>query len=89
MLRRGGTVSLVGLPPGSFELPIFDVVLTRKTVRGSIVGNRNDLNESLEFAARGDVSSHIHLAKLDEINDIFERMIAGSIEGRIVLDLTS
>lgn len=40
MLRRRGTLALVGLPPGSFELNIFDVVLTRKTVRGSIGGTR-------------------------------------------------
>ena len=38
MVRRGGTVSLNGLPPGNFPLPIFDVVLSGITVRGSIVG---------------------------------------------------
>jgi propanol-preferring alcohol dehydrogenase len=43
MVGRGGTVSLVGLPPGSFALPIFDTVLNGITVRGSIVGTRLDL----------------------------------------------
>ncbi|MBH9879353.1 zinc-binding dehydrogenase, partial [Clostridioides difficile] len=38
LVRRKGTVSLVGLPPGDFATPIFDVVLKRITVRGSIVG---------------------------------------------------
>jgi len=42
MTRRRGTVSLVGLPPGDFPMPIFDVVLKRITVRGSIVGTRRD-----------------------------------------------
>jgi propanol-preferring alcohol dehydrogenase len=37
MVRRKGTVSLVGLPPGDFPTPIFDVVLKRITIRGSIV----------------------------------------------------
>jgi propanol-preferring alcohol dehydrogenase len=86
-LRRGGTVSLVGLPPGTFELPIFDVVLTRKTVRGSIVGTRNDLVESLGFAARGQVRSHVRLEPLESINDVFGQMIDGEIEGRVVLDM--
>ncbi|HEX5868644.1 MAG TPA: zinc-dependent alcohol dehydrogenase, partial [Beijerinckiaceae bacterium] len=40
MVRRRGTVALVGLPPGDFPLPIFPVVLKRITVRGSIVGTR-------------------------------------------------
>jgi propanol-preferring alcohol dehydrogenase len=53
MVRRKGTVSLVGLPPGDFPTPIFDIVLKRITVRGSIVGTRQDLSEALAFAAEG------------------------------------
>lgn len=87
MLGRGGTMSLVGLPPGGFELPIFDVVLSRKTIRGSIVGTRNDLAEALQFAAEGKVASHYSLDYLDNINAIFERMEAGGIEGRVVMDI--
>lgn len=85
MLGRGGTMSLVGLPPGGFELPIFETVLMRKTVRGSIVGTRNDLAEALSFAAEGKVGSHVETARLDDINDIFARMERGAIEGRIVM----
>jgi alcohol dehydrogenase, propanol-preferring len=57
MVRRGGTISLNGLPPGSFPLPIFDMVLNGITVRGSIVGTRLDLQEALEFAGAGKVST--------------------------------
>ena len=53
MLHKRGTMSLVGLPPGDFALPIFDVVLNAKTVRGSIVGTRKDLQEALDFAGEG------------------------------------
>jgi propanol-preferring alcohol dehydrogenase len=52
MLHKRGTMSLVGRPPGSFDLPIFDIVLNAKTVRGSIVGTRKDLEEALVFAGR-------------------------------------
>ncbi|MFC5050268.1 alcohol dehydrogenase AdhP [Rubritalea spongiae] len=87
MLAKRGTMSLVGLPPGDFPLPIFDTVLSRKTVRGSIVGTRLDLQESLEFAAEGLVASHYSMDKLDNINAIFDKMRAGKIDGRIVLDI--
>ncbi len=87
MLARGGTMSLVGLPPGGFELPIFDVVLTRKTIRGSIVGTRNDLAESLAFAAEGKVAAHFTTETLDDINSIFARMGQGTIDGRIVMNI--
>lgn len=89
MVRRKGTVSLVGLPPGDFPTPIFDVVLKRITVRGSIVGTRKDLAEALAFAAEGKVRAHIHTAPLDSINDIFAALKSGSVDGRMVLDMAS
>ena len=89
MARRGGTIALNGLPPGDFPLPIFDTVLNGLTIRGSIVGTRLDLQESLEFAASGQVHAHTATAKLDEINDVFAKMEAGKIDGRIVLDMSA
>jgi propanol-preferring alcohol dehydrogenase len=87
MVRRKGTVSLVGLPPGEFPTPIFDVVLKRITVRGSIVGTRRDLDEAIAFAAEGKVRSEITKVPLADINAVFDRMKAGKIDGRIVLDI--
>jgi alcohol dehydrogenase, propanol-preferring len=84
-LRSRGTMALVGLPPGMISLPVFETVLKRITVRGSIVGTRQDLEESLQFAAEGKVTPHFSWEKLEDINDIFHRMEAGKIDGRIVL----
>jgi propanol-preferring alcohol dehydrogenase len=85
MLGKRGTMSLVGLPPGTFPLSIFDTVLNRKTIRGSIVGTRLDLVEALQFAGEGKVACHYSTDKLEHINAIFERMRAGKIDGRVVL----
>lgn len=87
MVRRGGTVSLTGLPPGDFPLSIFDTVLNGITVRGSIVGTRLDLQEALGFAALGKVRATVETVPLEGVNDVFARMRAGSIEGRVVLDM--
>lgn len=85
MLRRRGFMSLVGLPPGDFPLPIFDVVLKRITIRGSIVGTRNDLAEALAFAGDGRVASHFAWDELDNVNDILDRMRRNEIDGRVVM----
>ena len=87
IIRRGGTMVLNGLPPGKFDLSIFDMVLDGITVRGSIVGTRLDLKEALDIAAKGKVKAHISVETLENINDIFERMEHGKIDGRIVVDL--
>jgi propanol-preferring alcohol dehydrogenase len=85
LVRRKGTISLVGLPPGDFPTPIFDVVLKRITLRGSIVGTRKDLAEAIAFATEGKVKAHIHQRKLEEINDVFAELKAGTVDGRIVI----
>ena len=87
MADRGGTVALNGLPPGDFSLSIFDTVLNGITVRGSIVGTRLDLQEALDFANDGKVKATVEVAKLGNINGVFDRMRAGKIDGRIVLNM--
>jgi len=68
---------------------VFETVLKRITVRGSIVGTRQDLEESLQFAGEGKVAAHFSWDKIENINAIFDRMKEGKIDGRIVLDLAA
>lgn len=87
LVRRRGTVSLVGLPPGTFATPIFDVVLKRITIRGSIVGTRRDLSEAIAFAAEGKVKAEVAPVALGDINAVFTDLKEGRVEGRKVIDL--
>jgi len=85
MLHKRGTMTLVGLPPGDFGLPIFDVVLNAKTVRGSIVGTRKDLQEAMEFAGEGKVHTVFSESSLEDVNDVLYRMKHADISGRVVM----
>ena len=86
LARRGGTIVFNGLPPGDFPAPIFDIVLKGLTIRGSIVGTRQDMAEALDFYARGLIHPTVESASLDDINEVFGRMERGQIDGRIVID---
>ena len=88
MTRRRGTCVLVGLPPGDFPVPLFDVVANCITVRGSFVGTRYDMAEALAFAAQGKVKADIELQPLSAINEIFARLEHGDVPSRVVLDFT-
>ena len=59
MTRKRGTCVLVGLPPGDFPVPLFDVVANCVTIRGSFVSTRQDMAETLAFAASGKVKADI------------------------------
>ena len=86
MTRKRGTCVLVGLPPGDFPVPLFDVVANCITIRGSFVGTRVDMAEALAFAADGKVKADIELLPLSGINEIFDRLENGKVAGRVVLD---
>ncbi|WP_084956111.1 alcohol dehydrogenase AdhP [Prescottella equi] len=86
MVRRGGTVTFTGLPPGEFPTPIFDTVLKGLTLRGSIVGTRQDMVEALDFYARGSIHPTVHARRIEDINDVFDELDRGMIDGRVVLD---
>jgi len=86
--RRHGTMVMVGLPPGTMDIPIFPIVLKRITLRGSIVGTRQDLQEALEIAAEGKVKCIVQERRLEDLHATFEEMRKGEIAGRIVLKLS-
>ena len=86
MTRKRGTCVLVGLPPGDFPVPLFQVVANCITIRGSFVGNREDMAEALAFAAEGKVKADIELQPLSAINDIFDRLEHGKVAARAVID---
>jgi propanol-preferring alcohol dehydrogenase len=89
MTRKRGTCVLVGLPPGEFPTPLFDVVANCITIRGSFVGNRQDMAEALGFAAEGKVKADIELQPLSAINTVFERLLRGDVPSRVVLDFSA
>jgi propanol-preferring alcohol dehydrogenase len=86
MTRKRGTCALVGLPPGDFPVPLFDVVANCITIRGSFVGTRSDMAEALNFAVNGKVKADIELQPLSEINNIFRRLEHGDVPARVVLE---
>ncbi len=86
MTRKRGTCVLVGLPPGEFPVPLFDVVANCITIRGSFVGTRKDMAEALAFAAEGKVHADIELQPLSAVNEVLDRLAAGKVASRVVLD---
>ncbi|MHA2787913.1 alcohol dehydrogenase AdhP [Corynebacterium sp. S7] len=85
MARRNGTIVFNGLPPGEFPASVFNIVFKGLTIRGSLVGTRQDMAEALDFFARGLIKPTVTSCSLGEVNDVFERMRNGKIDGRIAI----
>ncbi|ODV95228.1 hypothetical protein PACTADRAFT_49978 [Pachysolen tannophilus NRRL Y-2460] len=86
-VRPCGTVVLVGMPAGAVcASSVFNHVVKSIKIKGSYVGNRADTREALDFFDRGLIKSPITVAGLSELPQIFEKMEAGKILGRYVVD---
>jgi propanol-preferring alcohol dehydrogenase len=84
-LRRGGTMSLVALPPDNeMKLPIFETVLNGITIVGSIVGTRLDLREVFELHAAGKTRVIRQERPLDDVQWAIEDVLHGAVPARIV-----
>jgi propanol-preferring alcohol dehydrogenase len=68
MIRKKGTLVCIALPPGNFEMPIFDLVMKCITVKGSLVGTRADMTEVMELGARGKVQCNITKGYIKDIS---------------------
>ena len=88
-LRRGGRLVCVATTRRrrTFSVPIFDTVLNGKTIIGSIVGTRNDLDDVFALHAAGRTKVVAVERKLDEVNESMAEVLAGDIPARIVFQL--
>jgi alcohol dehydrogenase, propanol-preferring len=85
MTRKRGVCVAVGLPPGEFPLPLFDLVVGGISLVGSFVGTRQDMHEALDFAARGVVKADIEVVALSAINEVLARLERGDVASRVVI----
>lgn len=86
-VRRKGMIIALSMPGGPVELDMTSIVLRGVTIRGSSVGTRQDMEEALDFAARGLVKSHVTVDKIENVNEIMNQIASNAVVGRVVLKL--
>lgn len=87
-IRPAGTVVVVGLPKGQafLQSEILTHALRAINIKGSVVGNRKDTREALQFFADGQIESPVKVVGLSQVQSVFEKMERGEIFGRYVVD---
>ena len=85
--RRNGMVVLVAMPKESVSFDVVHIILNRITLRGSIVGTRQDMKEAMDFARRGLVRCRVEVRELEEINEVMKAVLENKVIGRVVLNI--
>lgn len=87
LLKRDGTMTLVGAPATPHPSPSVDILIAkRRSLAASLIGGIKETQELLDFCAEHGIVADIEMIKADEVNAAYERMMKGDVKYRFVMD---
>jgi propanol-preferring alcohol dehydrogenase len=87
VIRKRGTMTLVGLFGGAIDLSLVSIPLKAITIQGAYTGNYNDMVELLNLAKRGVINPIISKRySLSEANTALEDLKSRKILGRAIIN---
>ena len=89
LLKRDGSMVLVGLPETPAPVSAFPLTNGRRSLAGSNIGGLAETQEMLDFCAEHGIVSDIELTPISKINDAYERVIKNDVKYRFVIDMAS
>jgi uncharacterized zinc-type alcohol dehydrogenase-like protein len=89
LLRRDGTLVLVGAPEKPLAVSAFNLILPRRNFAGSAIGGIAETQEMLDFCAEHGIASDIELINIQQVNDAYDRLLKGDVKYRFVIDMAS
>jgi uncharacterized zinc-type alcohol dehydrogenase-like protein len=89
-LKREGVMVLVGAPPQAHKSPgVFNLIMRRRSIAGSIIGGIAETQEMLDFCAAHGVASDIEIIPISSIDEAYDRMLRSDVRYRFVIDMQS
>jgi alcohol dehydrogenase (NADP+) len=89
LLKRDGTLIVVGAPPEAQPLSHFSLIGGRKKIGGSLIGGIKETQEMLDYCAKHNIMSDVEVIPIQKINDAYDRMLKNDVKYRFVIDMAS
>ena len=89
LLKRDGTLVLVGAPENPLPVAAFSLLLGRRSLAGSGIGGIPETQEMLEFCAEHQILPEIEMIRMDQVNEAYERLLKQDVKYRFVIDMSS
>jgi alcohol dehydrogenase (NADP+) len=89
LIKRDGTLTLVGAPPQPPTIEVFNLIFKRRQLAGSLIGGIPETQEMLDFCAKHKLASDVEVIPIQKINEAYERMLRSDVKYRFVIDMAS
>lgn len=87
LIRVGGSLCMVGIPPGEviLDIPVATIVIKGIKIQGNLVGSLKETLDAVDLVHRGKVKPHVQVRPFEDLPAVYEQLEKGDISGRIVL----
>jgi alcohol dehydrogenase (NADP+) len=89
LLKRDGTLVLVGASPDPLAVDAFSLIHRRRSLAGSLIGGIAETQEMLDYCAEHGIACDIEKISVDKINEAYERMLKSDVKYRFVIDMAT
>jgi len=89
LLRRDGTLTLVGAPETPLAVSAFNLLFGRRTLSGSIIGGIPETQEMLDFCGAHNITADVEVIPIQKVNEAYERLLKADVKYRFSIDLAS
>jgi uncharacterized zinc-type alcohol dehydrogenase-like protein len=86
MLKRQGTLIMVGASDKPIELNVFPLIMGRRQIMGSLIGGLPETQEMLDHCGAHNIVSDIELIPASRINEAYDRIVRSDVKYRFVID---
>jgi uncharacterized zinc-type alcohol dehydrogenase-like protein len=89
LLRRDGSLTLVGAPEKPLPVAAFGIILGRKSLSGSMIGGIAETQEMLDFCGKNNLTADVEVIPIQKVNEAYERLLASDVKYRFSIDMAS
>src|SRR5580700_3424555 len=89
VLRRDGTLTLVGAPEKPLAVPVFGLIMGRRSLSGSPIGGIAETQEMLDFCGRHNITADVEVIPIQKVNEAYERLLKSDVKYRFSIDMAS
>jgi alcohol dehydrogenase (NADP+) len=89
LLRRDGTVTLVGAPEKPLAVPAFGLIMGRRSLSGSPIGGIAETQEMLDFCGAHNITADVEVIPIQKVNEAYERLLKSDVKYRFSIDMAS
>ncbi|MBD1841183.1 NAD(P)-dependent alcohol dehydrogenase [Coleofasciculus sp. FACHB-501] len=89
LLDLDGNITLVGAPEKPLDVAAFSLIMSRRSLSGSMIGGIAETQEMLDFCGEHNITADVEVIPIQKVNEAYERLLKSDVKYRFVIDMAS